>query len=203
MNGKVVRHTMNAKQIASLCLLWFGLVSCGKASLLDHTTPLDTRVYMTEDDAESQIPFIWIELPSRLEIGRNDVRVFMARRDPPGMLVPMETELPCILHSANDYLEMHPVTLPFEFDGHQLVGSYAWRACASCVECYMDWETTLEMAATLEQDMMMLSTGIRHMGHNIREDYMRVDLELASPTAKEPRIQCWSTSECRQVEFAR
>lgn len=194
---------MNAKQIASLCMLWFGLAACGAVSFFDSAALPDTRIYMTEVGADDQIPFIWIELPSSLEIGRNEARVFMARRDPPGMLVPTETELPCIIQSTNDYFDLRPVTLPFEFDGHQLVGSYTWRACASCVECYMDWDTTMEMEATLEQDLMRLSIGIRHMGHNVQEDYLRIDLEQSSPTAKEPRIVCRSSSECQQVEFAR
>ena len=194
---------MNVKPIAALCLLCFDLVACSNASLFDNTPSPDIRVYMTKGDADSQVPFIWIELPPKLENGRNDVRVFMARRDPPGMLVPTETELPCIIQSANEHVELRPVALPFMYDGHQLVGSYAWRACASCVECYMDWETTLEMVATLEENSIVLSIGIRHMGHNIQEDYLRIDLEQVNTTAKEPGIQCWNSDNCKQMEFAR
>lgn len=194
---------MDAREIITFGVLCFGLVACSNASLFDQAPPPDTRVYMTKGDADSQVPFIWIELPSKLENGRNDIRVFMARRDPPGMLVPTETELPCIIQSANEHVELRPVALPFMYDGHQLVGSYAWRACASCVECYIDWETTLEMVATLEENSIALSIGIRHMGHNIQEDYLRVELEQASPTAKEPGIQCWSAENCKQMEFAR
>jgi hypothetical protein len=76
-----------------------------------------------------------LELPENIEIGSNDIRVFMARTDPPAMLVPTEIEFPCMVQSEDEYLEFRAETLSFEYDGTQLVGSCEWMACASCVEC--------------------------------------------------------------------
>jgi hypothetical protein len=162
---------MNIKQLLSVGTLGFALFACGGAPIIDGVVPADIGIYMAQDISNRQIHFVWMELPSSLNLGTNDVRIFMARTDPPGMLVPTETELPCIIRSENDYLDIRPVTLPFEYDGRQLVGSYTWKACASCVECYMDWDTTMEIVGTIEQDKMALSIGIRHMGHNIQDDF--------------------------------
>lgn len=194
--------TVITNQLLLVGTLGFSLVACGGAPIIDKAAPPDTNIYMADDIANRQIHFIWIELPPSLNLGRNEIRVFMARTDPPGMLVPTETELPCIIQSANEYQDLRPVTLPFEFDGRQLVGSYTWKACASCVECYMDWDTIMEIVGVMEQDKMALSIGIRHMGHNIQDDYFRIELEQKEPSSREPRIQCRRSNDCMNVEFA-
>jgi hypothetical protein len=125
----------------------------------------------------------------------------MARTEPAGLLVPTNIELPCIIGTDEEYCEFRPLTLPFEYDGEQLVGSYAWEACASCVECYMNWTTTMEIVGTLDEGTMSLSIGIRHMGHNIQEDYLSVELLRENPGTREPGIRCRSTSECLDLEF--
>jgi hypothetical protein len=127
----------------------------------------------------------------------------MARTDPPGMLVPTETELPCLIQAENEYLDLRPVALPFDFDGEGFSGSYSRTACASCVECYMNWETTMEIVGTVEQNSGSLAVGIRHMGHNIREDYLRIELRPEQPSSQEPRIQCRRANDCLDVKFAR
>jgi hypothetical protein len=142
-----------------------------------------------------------MELPSSLELGSNVIRLFMVRTDPPGMLVPTEVELPCIMQFKSEYMDIRPVSLDFEFDGKQLVGKYAWSACASCVECYMGWETTMEIVAILDQERMDLSIGIRHMGHNIQDDYLRVEMWQKEPDRMEPRILCRRSFDCAELEF--
>ena len=182
-------------------LLGFVLCACSQASIDEGVVPTDVTVYFVEDIPHQQINFIWIELPLELDPGENDVRVFMARTDPPGMLVPTETELPCIIQSEEEYLDLRPLTLPFVVDGAQIVGSYSWMACASCVECYMNWETTMEIVGTIEQNKMELSVGIRHMGHNIQDDYVQLKLLQEEPSSKEPRIECRRASDCLDIEF--
>jgi hypothetical protein len=192
---------MNINQLLSVGVLGFFLVACGKLPISDKLIPQNVNIYQAHDIANRQINFIWIELPSSLDLGINQLRVFMARTDPPGMLIPTESELPCIIQADNVYLDLRPATLPFEFDGSQLAGSYQWMACASCVECYMNWETTLEIVGTIEQDKMVLSIGVRHMGHNIQDDFLRVELWPEEPRTREPRIQCRRANDCREVEF--
>lgn len=193
---------MSINQLLIIGTLSFSLVACGIAPIADAFVPPDINVYQARDIDNQQINFVWIELPSSLDLGTNNLRIFMARTDPPGMLVPTETELPCIIQSENDYLDIRPVTLSFEYDGRQLVGNYTWKACASCVECYMDWETSMEIVGILEQDKMDLSIGIRHMGHNIQDDYLRIELRQEKPSSKEPRILCRRTNDCMDMEFA-
>ena len=193
---------MNIKRILSVGIPGFFLVTCGRAPIADGFVPPDISVYQAHDIANRQINFIWIELPSNLNLGTNDIRVFMARTDPPGMLIPTETELPCIIQSENEYQDLRPVTLPFEFDGRQMVGSYTWKACASCVECYMDWDTTMEIVGTMKQDKMDLAIGIRHMGHNIQDDFLGIDLWTEEPSSREPRILCRRSNDCMNMEFA-
>ncbi len=181
---------MDLNHLLSVGVWGILLVACGGAPNVDKFAHIDTKIYQAHGIDNRQIHFVWFEVPSDLSIGRNDIRVFMARTDPPGMLVPTEAELPCIIGSEKEYLELRAVTLPFEFDGKQLEGSYTWKACASCVECYMDWDTTLEIIATLEQDLMLVSIGIRHMGHNVQDDYLQIELEPEKPSSREPRILC-------------
>ena len=192
---------MRINQFLTVGIMCFFLVACGKSPSVNGGVPSDTSIYQAHDIANRQIHFIWIELPSSLNLGSNEIRVFMARTDPPGMLVPMETELPCLIQSDNEYLDLRPVTLPFEFDGRQLVGSYTWNACASCVECYMDWDTTMEIFGIMEQDKIALSIGIRHSGHNIQDDYLQIELRREKPSLMEPRILCRRSSDCKNLEF--
>lgn len=177
------------------------IAACGVIPSMRSTVPSDINIFQAQDIDSRQIQFIWIELPSSLYLGRNDIRVFMARTDPPGMLVPTETELPCIIQSENKYLDLRPITIPFVYDGRQLVGSYTWNACATCIDCYMDWETTMEIIGVIEDDRMDLSIGIRHMGHNIQDNYLRVELWKEAPNSKEPRILCRRSFDCREMEF--
>jgi hypothetical protein len=193
---------MRIIQLLSVGTLGSILSACGGAPIVDRSAPHNTIVYKAQEIDNRQIHFIWIELPSSLNLGSNDIRVFMARTDPPGMLIPTESELPCIIQSENKYLDLRPVTLPFEYDGRQLMGSYTWAACASCVECYMDWDTTLEIIGTTKNDKLDLSIGIRHMGHNIQDDYLQIELRQEEPTSKEPRIMCRRSFDCMELEFA-
>ncbi len=186
--------------------MWIGilamaLAACSGAPSDEGNIPTGVSIYQAQDIDNRQIHFIWLELPTSLAMGSNEVRVFMARTDPPAMLVPTETELPCIVQSEDEYLEFGPVTLPFEFDGVQLEGSYVWSACPSCEDCYMDWDTTMEIIGTMDQDKMDLGIGIRHMGHNILDDFFRIELGPEQPTSMEPSIQCRRTADCMGVEF--
>lgn len=195
---------MKTKSILPLLAIWFIAIllgACDGAVVPQRPAPTGVTIYTAQDIDNRQIHFVWLEVPEKLEIGSNDVRVFMARTDPPGMLVPTEVELPCIVQSEDEYLEFRAETLPFEFDGSKLEGSYVWKACASCIECYMNWDTRMEIVGTLEGETMALSIGIRHLGHNIIQDYTEIDLLQEEPTWQEPAIKCRRTSDCMIVEF--
>lgn len=161
----------------------------------------DTEVFLARDIDNRQIQFVWIELPAELTLGSNEIRLFMARLNPPGMLVPTETELPCIIQTEGEYMDLRPITIPVNFDGEQITGSYTWNACASCVECYLDWDTMLEFLADVEGNKINLAIGIRHMGHNIQDNYLQIELSQEAPDSNEPRILCRRSFDCQDVEF--
>lgn len=161
----------------------------------------DTNNYLAQDIDNRQIQFVWVELPLELTPGSNEIRLFMARLNPPGMLIPTETELPCIIQTEGEYMDLRPISLPVDFDGEKITGSYTWNACASCIECYLDWDTTLEFTAEIGENLMDLSIGIRHMGHNIQDRYLQVELSEVEPDSNEPRILCRRSFDCQNVEF--
>jgi hypothetical protein len=183
----------------ALCFLIF-TTACSDLGLGDTAGDTNIVTYMARDIDNPQVHFMWIELPSTLEPGSNPVRVFMARTDPPGMLLPMVTELPCILEDSEGFLDVRSETLVFDYAEGQLAGSYTWGACASCVECYLDWDTRMEINARAAGESLIVSIGFRHMGHNILQDYMQVELPMVKTTDKEPRILC-GQSECKRVQF--
>lgn len=194
------RSTTLRRQKTSAILLAMMLVGCSHSAPQDQVIPTDVRAFMVEEVEHSQVQFIWIKLPRELRIGATTVHVFIARQEPPGSVVPMETELPCILESEDEVLEIRPVPIEFQYDGERLLGQYSWWACASCIDCYMDWETRMEIELTPGEDSLLVSLAIRHMGHNVREDYLRAELPELEPSLKEPRMQC-AISGCDPVEF--
>ena len=48
---------------------------------------------------------------------------------------------------------------------------------------------------------MELSIGIRHMGHDIQDKYLHVELSEEAPDSNEPRILCRRSFDCQDVEF--
>jgi hypothetical protein len=116
------------------------------------------------------------------------------------MLLPMVTEPPCILEDSEGFFDVRSETLLFDYAEGQLMGSYTWGAYASCVECYLDWDTRMEIDVRAVGESLIVSIGTRHMGHNILQDYMQVELPKVKTTDKEPRILC-SRFECKRVQF--
>ena len=183
-------------------LLFIGIMSlmlcaCGAT----QSTGGDTEVFLAQDIDNRQIQFVWMEIPTELTLGSNEIRLFIARLNPPGMLVPTETELPCIIQAEGEYMDLRPISIPVEFDGEQITGSYTWNACASCIECYLDWDTTLEFIADVEGNKIHLAIGIRHMGHNLQDDFLHVELWKEKPDLNEPRVLCRRSFDCQDVEF--
>lgn len=179
------------------------LILLNGCSLLSETLgeiPSDKRAFMAEDVEHRQMQFAWIQLPEFLEEGEVAVQVFLARLDPPSSVVPMLTELPCLLQSEDDNLEIRPAAIEFQYDGDQLRGEYSWQACASCVECYMDWETRMEITLTPAEEALLVSLAIRHMGHNLQDEYLNIEIPEIKPSRKEPALIC-STSGCDEIEF--
>lgn len=192
---------MSTKGRLSMLVLGLAVGACAGAPSPDKPVPSDIRIFHAQDIPNPQVHFIWMELPTTLDLGSNEIRVFMARTEPPSMVVPTESELPCMLQSETEHLALAPIPITFEYDGSQLVGSYSWKACGSCVECYMNWETRMEIVGTLADGKMDLSLAIRHFGLNIQGDFLQVQLTEETPTPREPSILCTRTFTCQQLDF--
>jgi hypothetical protein len=143
-----------------------------------------------------------LELPDPIETGLADVRLFLAQTKPPEPIGPTPTELRCELSSPDEYAILGSERVPFEFmeDG-TFVGSYSFMACPECIECYMNWETTLEITGRISQETVILDIAIKHFGVNVQGSFVSAELKLASNTNEEPRITCNQMIECQEIDF--
>ena len=80
-------------------------------------------------------------------------------------------------------------------------GSYTYRACPECIECYMNWDYTLEMTGSISGETVLLDIAIVHFGLNVQGSYLSTELVLTQNAKKEPRIKCNRLIECKQIKF--
>ena len=94
-----------------------------------------------------------------------------------------------------------PEKVAFEFmENGEFAGGYTYKACPPCIECYMNWDYTLEMTGTIEGGAIQLDIAIKHFGHNVQGSYMSAELHLR-PDANEPRITCNKEIKCKDIVF--
>jgi hypothetical protein len=108
------------------------------------------------------------------------------------------------LLSDNEVAILGAERIPFEFkeDG-TFAGSYTYKACPECIECYMNWDYTLQITGTMLKEKILLDIAIKHFGHNVPGSYVSAELGLVSTTNKEPRITCNRLIECKEIVFVR
>jgi hypothetical protein len=189
------------KAVVVVPLFFFVLFACRPNPKPTIRTGPPPDAFLVDDIDGDQVDLVWFEFPPDIQPGANEIQVFMARLDPPAMLVPMETELPCQLESQEEYLDFGPIPIVVIFEDTRFVGSYSWQACASCIECYMDWETRMELEGEYLADMVELDIGIRHMGHNIQDTYLSLTVPKSTDPWTEPWIKCRSPSDCKPIRF--
>jgi hypothetical protein len=161
----------------------------------------ESIIFVAEELNNFKIQFIWLEMPTPIEEGIADVRIFLAKTDPPEPAIPNPNNLRCVL-SENETAILGPERIPFEFkeDG-TFTGSYTYKACPECVECYMNWDYTLEMRGLEMEEMVVLNIAIKHFGLNLQGSYMTARLEKDNNVNKEPRISCNRMLECQKIKF--
>ena len=158
---------------------------------------------MAEGIANARIQFVWLELPESPQAGNSEVRLFLAQNDPPEPVIPNPNELRCLLTTDRETAMLGPERVPFTFDTEAAFsGAYTYRACPDCVECYMNWDYTLEFSGTVSGDTVHLEIAIRHFGLNVQGSYVRAELTAASNHEGEPRITCDRMIACRGIVFA-
>ena len=133
-----------------------------------------------------------------------DIRLFLAKIIPPEPTIPNPNELRCTLISANETAILGPERIPFEFkeDG-TFVGSYTYKACPDCIECYLNWDTTLQITGTVLDETILLVIAIVHIGHNVQGRYLSTELGLVNDADVESRITCNRLIACDEIEFVR
>jgi hypothetical protein len=178
------------------------LSACSSPEVYSSEPLPESTIFVAEGIDNDRIQFLWLELPVPIKPGSAEVRLFLAKTEPPEPTIPTPNELRCELSSANEYAILGPERILFEFkeDG-TFLGSYSYKACPECIECYINWDTTLEITGSITEETVFLDIAILHMGHNVQGSNVSAELALASNTNEEPRITCNQTIECKEIVF--
>lgn len=161
-----------------------------------------SKIFSAEGIKNEKIQFVWLELPLPFEPGVAEARLFLAKSEPPEPTIPNPNPLRCLLSSDNEKAILGPERVPFEFaaDG-TFIGTYTYRACPECIECYMNWDYTLEMSGELLEETLTLDIVIKHFGLNVQGSYLSAELGLVEDPNKEPRITCNHSIECKKIVY--
>ena len=178
------------------------LLACSSPEVYTSQPLPDSVIYMADGIENEKIQMVWLEVPKSPGVGETDVRLFLAKHEPPEPTIPNPNDLRCILESDDEFAMLGPEKVPFEFmeDG-SFTGSYTYRACPDCIECYMNWDYTLEMNGSISEETVLLEVEIIHFGHNVQGSYLSTELTLAENANKEPRIKCNRLIKCKGVKF--
>ena len=103
------------------------LCACSPFSVLEAPQQSESAVYQVERIENNLIQFIWLEVPEPLGTGAADVRLFLARDNPPQPVIPNPTGLKCTLEDQDAFAVLNPVLVTFMFgDGGSFTGSYTF-----------------------------------------------------------------------------
>jgi len=193
VNGKV--------KIIAFCIILL-LSNCGSPEVYTSEPLSESNIFVADGIKNEKIQFIWLEIPASPKQGEEYVRLFLAKTDPPESTVPNPNDLQCILSSENETAILGPERIPFEFkDNGEFTGTYTYRACPPCIECYMNWDYTLEMTGTIAEETIQLDIAIKHFGLNVQGSYLSAELQLVPNANKEPRITCNQAIQCKDIVF--
>ena len=196
---------MNNKLIfLALCIILLILSNCSSPEVYSSESLPASKIFMAEGIENEKIQFIWLEIPTSVKPGEEFVRLFLAKTEPPEPTIPNPNDLRCILSSENETAILGPEMIPFEFkESGEFKGSYTYKACPPCIECYMNWDYTLEMTGTIAEETVLIDIAIKHMGHNVQGTYVSAELKLVPNQNKEPRITCNQTILCKDIKFVK
>jgi hypothetical protein len=186
--------------LLSLCAV-FIFSNCSSPEVYSSEPLAESNIYIVEGVKNEKIQFIWLEIPTSIEPGEETVRLFLAKTDTPEPAIPNPNDLKCTL-SENEKATLGPERIIFEFmDNGEFAGSYTYKACPPCIECYMNWDYTLEMTGKITEDTVLLEIAIKHFGHNVQGDYVSAELHLVPGEKTEPRITCNQKIQCKDIFF--
>ena len=179
------------------------LSACSSPEVFSSEPLPKSTIYVAEVVENPIIQFLWLELPDPIKPGLADARLFLAKTGPTEPTIPNPNELRCTLSSATEYAILGPERIPFEFneDG-TFSGSYTYLACPECIECYMNWDYTLEMTGRISQRTVFLDIAVKHFGHNVQGSFVKAELAMENDYRKEPRTSCNQLLECQKIVFS-
>ncbi len=178
--------------------------ACSSPEVYSSDPLPESKIFMAEGIKNEKIQFIWLEVPVSIKPGEEYVRLFLAKTDPPEPAIPNPNELRCTLSSENEKAILGPEKIPFEFkENGEFIGAYIYKACPTCIECYMNWDYTLELTGTIAEETILLDMAIKHFGHNVQGIYMSAELQLVPNANKEPRITCNQNISCKEIKFVK
>lgn len=178
------------------------LLACSSPEVYTSQPLPDPVVYMADGIKNEKIQMAWLEVPKSLGTGEEYVRLFLAKNEPPEPTIPNPNDFRCSLSAEDEFAILGPEIVLFRFmaDG-SFTGSYTYRACPDCIECYMNWDYTLEMTGSISDETVLLNIAIVHFGHNVQGSYLSAELTPAKNTKTEPRIKCNRLIECKQIKY--
>ena len=189
--------------LLALCII-LPLSNCSSPQIYSSEPLAESNIFVAEGIKNEKIQFIWLEVPVSIKPGEEFVRLFLAKTDPPEPTIPNPNELRCILSSENEKAILGPEKIPFEFgENGEFAGTYTYKACPPCVECYMNWDYTLEMTGTIAEETIQLDIAIKHFGLNVQGSYLSAELQLVPNANREPRITCNQAIRCKDIIFVR
>ena len=189
--------------LIAVCIILI-LSACTPSEIYASEPLSDPTIFMAEGIENEKIQFIWLEIPTDINSGKEEIRIFLAKTDPPEPTIPNPNELRCILSSDGQTAVLGPERIPFEFkeDG-SFEGNYTYMACPECVECYMNWDYTLNITGQILGNKVEMNIAIKHFGHNVQGSYLSAELELVDNAKKEPQITCNRLIQCEEIKFVR
>jgi hypothetical protein len=178
------------------------LSACSSPEVFSSEPLSESTIYIAEGIDNTRLQFLWLELPDPVKPGITDVRLFLAKTEPAEPTIPNPNELKCKLVSENEYAVLGPERVPFEFTGDgTFFGSYTYKACPECIECYMNWDYTLAISGSIAEEMIFLDIVIQHFGHNVQGSFLSAELALTGNTNLEPQIDCNRAMECKKIVY--
>lgn len=185
--------------VAVTCILL--LSTCYTPEVYSSEPLPESTIFAAKGIQNFKIQFIWLEMPTPIPEGTAEVRIFLAKTDPPEPAIPNPNELKCLL-SDNERAILGPERIPFAFKGDKTFsGSYTYKACPECIECYMNWDYTLEITGAILEEKVVLDIAIKHFGHNVQDSYVSATLDKVTNGYKEPRIACNRMIACQKIKY--
>lgn len=192
-------HKPPMTQLACFALL---LVGCASLASPECEAPETVRVYQAADIDEQWINFVWVEIPGSVAEGTFPGRLFVASADPVGAVVPSMIDLPCQLSSADDAVAFSPAPVEIEFQGSgNFKTSYAWKSCAQCSECYMQWTFSLDLQGHVDEGFLVADLVLNETFHSAPMKIVSLKMPEVTQACTQPHVSCRPGGDCSAIRF--